>query len=138
MKTKIKNGYRVFDDEKEKFVHRWVAEKKHSKEEVKGKVIHHIDGDKLNNEKSNLIILNKEDHHDLHQYQNIINMLTEGIIVFAVMYILLLLLITFKILPQEMVNVMRFSVVIILLLAFELKTGFIRGTIRNPNQKAFK
>jgi len=65
MKTKTdKNGYLIFEDSGN-FVHRWVVEKKYGKEEIKGKHIHHIDGHKANNEKSNLLLIDKGDHYNL-------------------------------------------------------------------------
>jgi len=60
-------GYLRFKDSK-KFVHIWVAEEKYGKEAVKNHEVHHLDGNKLNNRKENLILLSKEDHFYLHDY----------------------------------------------------------------------
>lgn len=62
------DGYLVFKDSG-KHVHRWKAEKKYGKEAIKGKEVHHIDGDKLNNKEHNLILLRKNDHYLLHEFQ---------------------------------------------------------------------
>lgn len=68
MKKTQKNdlGYLVFKDSGN-FVHRWVAAKKYGKEEIKGKIIHHIDQNPENNNEDNLILMNKEDHYLLHE-----------------------------------------------------------------------
>ena|GEM_PF-5967009 len=69
-KTEIsKEGYLVFKDSKMP-LHRWKAERKYGKEAVKGKEVHHIDGDKLNNDFDNLILLSTEDHYTLHKQQD--------------------------------------------------------------------
>ena len=68
-KTEIgEEGYLIFKDSKMP-VHRWVAEKKYGKAVVKGKEVHHIDGNKTNNQKYNLILLSKDDHYLLHEFQ---------------------------------------------------------------------
>jgi hypothetical protein len=62
------DGYLEFKDTG-KLVHRWIAEKKYGKEKVKQKIIHHLDGNKINNSKDNLIIIDsKEDHYLIEKY----------------------------------------------------------------------
>lgn len=61
-------GYSRFNDSK-KLVHLWVAGKKYPNEDFKGKEVHHLDGDKINNNEENLILLSKKDHYLLEQYQ---------------------------------------------------------------------
>ena len=39
-----------------------------------GHVVHHVDGDKLNNKISNLVILSKSDHRSLHHQLEAISM----------------------------------------------------------------
>lgn len=49
--------------------HRERIMKKHNLDNIeKGWVVHHIDGDKKNFRKSNLILLKREDHDDLERY----------------------------------------------------------------------
>ena len=62
------NGYRRFKDSG-KSVHRWVAEKKVKGKIHEGRVVHHRDGDKQNNDPSNLRIMSRSDHSRLHAKQ---------------------------------------------------------------------
>ena len=56
------NGYPVFKDSG-KFVHRWVAEKYTlGRKLASNEEVHHVNGDKLNFDPSNLVILSSEDH----------------------------------------------------------------------------
>lgn len=65
-KLKKKKGYRVFKEEdKDIMVHRRVAEKKYGKI-PKDFIIHHIDENKDNNRKKNLILLHRKDHYRIH------------------------------------------------------------------------
>lgn len=57
----------------EKHIHSRVGEKKYHYEHIpKGFVIHHIDGDKNNNQRFNLILLHKKDHKRIHQTGSLI------------------------------------------------------------------
>jgi len=67
------NGYYRFSDTN-KLVHRWVVEKNIGRKLKLDEVVHHIDGNKLNNNFSNLEIFSSQDeHHSLHQKQKITN-----------------------------------------------------------------
>ena len=57
----------VDKDGKRHTVHSRVGEKKYHYDKIpKGFVIHHIDGDKNNNQRYNLIILHRKDHARIH------------------------------------------------------------------------
>jgi hypothetical protein len=58
-------GYRRFKDSG-KLVHRWVAENKVGGEIYEGRVVHHRDGDKLNNDPRNLHVMSRSDHSRHH------------------------------------------------------------------------
>ena len=62
------NGYLRFKDSK-KLVHRWMMEKRIRRKLKKNEDVHHIDGNKLNNDISNLRLMKAEDHHQLHLSQ---------------------------------------------------------------------
>jgi len=59
------NGYLRFKDS-HKYVHIWVMRKKLNRPLEKGEIVHHINGNKKDNSDSNLILLNKEQHYQLH------------------------------------------------------------------------
>ncbi|MGM5483762.1 MAG: HNH endonuclease signature motif containing protein [Nanobdellota archaeon] len=61
---KDKNGYLRFSDSN-MLVHRWKATKKYGKEKINGKEIHHLDGNKENNNFDNLVIVEKQDHYNI-------------------------------------------------------------------------
>lgn len=63
------NGYlRVWSKSgKKKFAHRISAKMKFGKEWNKGKVIHHNDFNKLNNDPANLNLMLKQEHNELHK-----------------------------------------------------------------------
>jgi len=135
MKTKIKNGYLIFEDSG-KLVHRWKAGKKYGVDEVKGMEIHHIDGDKQNNADTNLLLVNKEDHYNIHQVENKREFLSSTIIFLAIIYFVTSLIATLLILPR-LISVLWSSVALILVLAVELRYNAIAKTIRRPNQKHY-
>ena len=60
-----KNGYKRYIDSK-KPVHRYVAERKLGGSIYKGYVVHHKDGNKLNNKRDNLQVMKRSDHSKLH------------------------------------------------------------------------
>ena len=73
MKTKYGNGYQRTDGYiqitsgpyKGKLLHRLIYEECYGSI-PKGYTIHHIDGDKTNNNPGNLMLLTKSNHHKLH------------------------------------------------------------------------
>ena len=70
---KDNNGYLRFNNSG-KLVHRWVVEKNIGRRLLPDEVVHHIDGNKLNNSFYNLEIFSSQDeHHSLHQKQRIKN-----------------------------------------------------------------
>lgn len=131
---KNKEGYLVFLDSG-KSVHRWKAEKKYGKEAIIGKEVHHINKDKMDNADTNLLLVSKADHYNIHQYENKIEFLTYMIITFTI-----LAYITFsigKIFPAfHLIGL--FSLIIIGVLASEIKLGIITKAIKRPNDKAFE
>ncbi len=71
-----KYGYPIWKDSKN-FVHISQAEKHVVGRKLKeGEEVHHVDGDKFNFDKDNLIVLSREDHHKIErnmwEYKNII------------------------------------------------------------------
>lgn len=77
------NGYLRFRDSG-KPVHRWVMEARilHRTLE-KGEEVHHIDGDRRNNDPENLLLMTQEGHYRLHKHQRIlekkvVNFITTG------------------------------------------------------------
>jgi len=57
-----KNGYRRFNDSGT-YVHRWVEEKKLGRKLRTGEVVHHIDGNPLNNSPQNLKVYKSQKQH---------------------------------------------------------------------------
>jgi hypothetical protein len=127
-KYDIENDYVVFKDSR-KPVHRWVAEKKYGN--IDGKEVHHIDGDKRNNDKSNLLAVTQEDHYQITQHNNKINVFLDIIGLLAITYFMSLLLPKN---PAEYSIVRIIAVGLILLLAIELRYGFFSKWIRRPNE----
>jgi hypothetical protein len=70
---KDNNGYLRFSDTN-KLVHRWIVEKNIGQKLKSSEVVHHRDGNKLNNDFNNLEVFSSQDvHHSLHQKQKIEN-----------------------------------------------------------------
>ena len=59
-------GYEYFYDKKKVFTHRKVAEEILGRKLKKNEVVHHLDHNKLNNDKNNIVILTRADHARLH------------------------------------------------------------------------
>ena len=68
-KTIIKNGRRVFANNPNLNFSRWLYMKEHklTKEQMEGKEVHHVDGNKLNDDIENLVLLDKEVHQKIQQ-----------------------------------------------------------------------
>lgn len=64
-----KSGYKVFKDSDgtTRSVHKRVAEKKVGGRIWKGYEVHHKDGNKDNNQKSNLSVMKKSTHRGIHK-----------------------------------------------------------------------
>ena len=138
MATKRKGKYLVFTDTG-KFVHRWVAWKKYGNA-IDGMKIHHIDGDTLNNDKSNLLLVSNEDHHQIHQHENKRKLLSSLIILFSIIYIVLAIVagFIFPSIQTFAINVMRIAVLVILVIAIELRYNVLATTLRRPNERVFR
>lgn len=62
-----KDGYRRFIDSGI-LIHRWMMEKETGQKLKPGEVVHHIDGNKRNNDIKNLMLFdNQDDHNEYHQ-----------------------------------------------------------------------
>jgi hypothetical protein len=46
--------------------HRWVVEQMLGRELCSAEVVHHVDGNPLNNDSENLVVLSRSEHHRLH------------------------------------------------------------------------
>lgn len=61
-------GYKYeYKDGSKQFEHRRIAELKIGRKLRKGEIVHHIDGNKLNNNPDNLVVLSRADHGRIHQ-----------------------------------------------------------------------
>jgi len=138
-KTKInEEGYPVFLDSG-KLVHRWRAEKKYGKEVVEKAEIHHIDGDKKNNQDSNLLLVSKEDHYHIHQNQNKVDFLIHLIFCCSIAYFLFLILGALDFINESYLVYVKIALIsIILFICLELKYHFIEGAIKRPNEKIWR
>ena len=66
-KTRSFNGYQQFNSGKGwEFSHRAAAENKLGGSIFDGHQVHHIDGNKTNNQHSNLTVLSAADHYKIH------------------------------------------------------------------------
>lgn len=65
----LAEGYKVLchDRENKIFEHRYVMEQKLGRKLTSEDIVHHIDGDKLNNHPDNLVITNRSDHLKIHR-----------------------------------------------------------------------
>lgn len=62
------NGYKmIVVDNKKVYEHRYVMEQKLGRKLLPGEEVHHIDGDKANNDPNNLMVLTMEDHKKFHR-----------------------------------------------------------------------
>jgi len=135
-----KKGRRVFADNPNNLFYRWVAKKKYGDDWREDFEIHHIDGDKLHDDDSNLIQMNRKDHYNLHQHENKQELLSSLIIVLSVSYFIALVAfgVLLPSLNQAGLNIMRGAVMLILITALELRYGIIGKVIRRPNERMFK
>ena len=53
-------GYEYFHDKKKIFTHRKVAEEIIGRQLNKNEVVHHLDHNKLNNDKNNIVVLSRD------------------------------------------------------------------------------
>ncbi|MBN1645018.1 HNH endonuclease [Candidatus Woesearchaeota archaeon] len=70
-----KGDYQAYktQDGKKKTIHSRVGEKKYDYDKIPADfVIHHIDGDKNNNQYYNLILLHKKDHRRIHIVKSLV------------------------------------------------------------------
>ena len=133
-------GRRVFADNPNNLFYRWVAKKKYGDDWREEFEVHHIDGDRLNDDDSNLIQMGRVDHHHLHQHENKQEFLSGLIIASAIAYFIALVVFGFLIpsLSQAGRNITTGAVSLIFVLAMELRYGIIAKTIRRPNERVFK
>jgi hypothetical protein len=132
-KTKIKDGYYVFDDLNERPVHRWKAERKY-KENLEGKEVHHINGDKLNNEDTNLIALSKEDHFQIHLYNRKLSLAFQAIVYLSISALISVFL--GNILNNiGLIWASRILILLIFIISFEARYNFIGNMLRRPDSK---
>lgn len=66
-----KRGYLRFRDSN-KLVHRYVAEKKLGRALENWEVVHHVDGNKLNNRHANLEVCSREEHDAIHRRNQLV------------------------------------------------------------------
>jgi len=87
LEMELREGYPVWKNSQE-YVHKTQAEK-HIRKLKENEVVHHVDGDKLNFDKDNLIILSKNDHWKISKKLNKENNLNKAnFIIFFVAMIL--------------------------------------------------
>lgn len=68
-KVKLANIYYwvTYKDVRRVFIHRLLAELYLGRKLYKNEVVHHIDGDGLNNRRVNLLVLTRREHVQLHE-----------------------------------------------------------------------
>lgn len=125
-----KEGYMVFEDSG-KLVHRWAIQKKHGIEVTEDLEVHHLNHDRKDNSKQNLILLKKEDHYDLHEYEKKRDFMLKGILFFAIVIQIMFSLQVYFNQPINVPSAMLFGLAVILL-TFELLTHFFERKIRRP------
>ena len=130
-------GRRVFENNHNNLFYRWVAKKKYGEDWREDFQVHHIDGDILHDDESNLIQMSPVDHHNLHQHENKQQLLSSFIIAFSVAYFIASIVFgfIFPSLNQAGLNIMRPAVLFILVIAIELRYGIIAKAIRRPYAK---
>ena len=71
--TIAKSGYKYvwFSDGSGEREHRFIIEKQIGRKLTQDEVVHHIDGDRTNNDISNLVILKRGEHSKIHRKQEI-------------------------------------------------------------------
>ena len=68
-----RKGYLRFRDSKV-FVHRWVVENHLGRKLKKGEVVHHLNGNKLDNDFSNLMVFESQyEHYQWHFDQKLVS-----------------------------------------------------------------
>lgn len=117
-------------------MHSWQAGKKYGKENLVGKEVHHIDGNKLNNDPENLILLTKDDHNYVTRYESKIKFLVNVILFLTAAYFVILDLLKTTILINRDIALFfsRFLIFCILLIALEINTHFISNLVRNRKE----
>ena len=64
----INEGYRRYDrDGQKRYAHRLIMSRILGRPLHRAEVVHHIDGDKLNNVPSNLVVMTRSEHVKLHR-----------------------------------------------------------------------
>ena len=76
------NGYLRFCDSG-RLVHRWVMERELGRRLEKWEHVHHIDGDRRNNRPENLVLMTRDEHYRIHEYQTILHKKTAKFITTA-------------------------------------------------------
>jgi len=135
-KTEInESGYKVFSTTK-KPVHIWVAEEEHGKENVGGNEVHHLDQDKLNNKRENLIVLMKKDHYKIHTYEGQRRIMFDLIITFSIVSIIATGFYNLIGVPNRFSLIIMFmGLVLIFLIAVELRYCVVRKLFNRPNEQ---
>ena len=128
-----KAGYSVFEDSGNLY-HRWVIGKKYPKMDLNGFDVHHVNHDKQDNRKENLILLKPDDHRHLHEYEKMRNFWIKLILFFAVVLQIFFYLQFYFNQTINIPSAILFTSVIIIL-CIELLTHFFERTIRRPKKK---
>jgi hypothetical protein len=89
-KLYLQRGYLAYNEKdiygrrRNKMYHILVAEKMLGRRLLRDEVVHHIDGDKINNDPSNLCVMDKIDHHKCHcaLQRVVVKLYQAGVVVF--------------------------------------------------------